>query len=420
MGKPTNENSAHIGRRKRPKLYNKGKRKDIVKMLLGNGGITYRGLMVYSRNQKMLYQRIIKEMESEGLIKAGKVASGKYVKICDYESLVSELEIPTKKSEPAKYVYDEKLFSSYKKNSEYVNRINSYREQITQEERKDKKKYENIKTINQRAERIYRDIEVRQIMYSLGVLTLADEKPELTEKLTTVPLPAYYTAQELKQSDKFHISNVENISISGSRSNGCLFCNDGAYMIYHSANRLLRWSNQTEYIFSSYTAKIANRIGYKIKGYVSECILLSYGIDICTRLVNPASSTRGLMTLDNKYQSIYNIPINENGGIHLKIMMRKNWKKELKEIFLEDYNTNTDNLMIPCDGYRENEYLLLYCIPDLVKLNNFIAASAWKDENTEFKIFCFDYQIPLFEKLDCNIELYSYPINDYYKAITNA
>lgn len=419
MSKPITGKGVEKKKRKRPKLYNKGKRKDIVKMLLGNGGITYRGLMVYSSNQRMLYQRIIKEMEAEKLVKFGKVQSGKYVKICDYERLMSELEIPTKKSEPAKYVYDEKLFRSYEKDVESQRYISSYKGKITKDEKKDEKKYENIKSANQRAERIYRDMEVKQIMYSLGVLTLADEKPELTSTVTDIPRPAYYSAQELKQSDKFQISKVENTSISGSRSNGCLFCSDGAYMIYHSANKLLRWSNQTEYIFSTYAAKIANRVGYKIRGNIKQCILMSYGTEICTRLLNPAMSSRGLMTLESKYQNIYNIPICEDGSFHLKIMLRKNWKKELMNLFLEDYDTNVDSLMIPCDGHRDNEYLLLFCIPDLVKLNNFIAASAWKDENTEFKIFCFDYQIPLLEQLDCNVELYSYPIRDYYNVITN-
>ena len=99
-------------------------------------------------------------------------------------------------------------------------------------------------------------------------------------------------------------------------------------------------------------------------------------------------------------------------------MQRKNWKERMKKEYLSGMKVNTRTSVVDCDALDGDVKVLLYCIPDLVKLKRFIAASTWENDVTKYHIYCFDFQ----EKFVVDVagdycEVYTTPFEEYISTI---
>ena len=95
---------------------------------------------------------------------------------------------------------------------------------------------------------------------------------------------------------------------------------------------------------------------------------------------------------------MYAIPEDRNGVLLLRMMTQAGWRKKiLDSIISEEAQRASSKINIDCDGYDEEKgiYQLIFCIPDLAKLKNYIKRAQIEDEKNKFRIYCYTHQLPV-------------------------
>ena len=124
---------------------------------------------------------------------------------------------------------------------------------------------------------------------------------------------------------------------------------------------------------------------------MSEAILLGTNTEVFIKIFE--NTTAGKLNLyESGYEKLYGIPYTSDGQKMVELMTRKNWKEDLKSIYLKDYETDTRTSSVNCDGVGTDKFILLHCIPDLIKLKKFVNQANYAGEPEKYEIYCFDFQ----------------------------
>ncbi len=380
-------------KRNRPVLYEKGIRNELMRIMLTGGVISYDGLHMLDSHEHRMYTRKLKQMESEGVVEITRIGRKKYASLKRFDE----------------------------KSEEYLSRFPIGYYKIYNNFGRTMKKYLGMATDKTKQQRAARSAEVQMAMYGSDVMTLADEKPRLTDNAVLSKEGCYYySALEIKTEadyDTAVVNGNDGQTIINTRAIGCMISNGNRYIVYHTGDVLLKWVKTGE-------DKMAIRCGRLISDHIPdvryremqirESIVFAKDIKTLYRLVaNYDGKDVNLISTDCSYTAMYGLSYDGYGQALLRRMMLPNWKEEMRARYLipEGYDTNQLHIAINADGCKEGVYVCLFCIPDLTRLRAFVNAAEINGNKKNYKIYCYDFQAPLVTALASDVcEIYTVSI----------
>lgn len=355
-----------------------------MKLLFTCGTINYRGLRLYSDifgNYRM-YVKAVQKLRREGRVDTLHVDGCVNVR----------LSSPLDNYEDYLRVYGDTYRKAYPRLGE-LNRSNIGA-------------HESDKV---KATRALRDGEVHVLMKAAEVNVLAEEKKEIM--MHDASQSTYYTSQEIKrQFGQTIVFQEENGTTVNSRTYGLLESPGGNYLTYHTGRRPLKYSEKSEGQMREITRRV---LAQNDKRDVSlNAIVVGYNRKVFEEITNPEKYKHGCITVETHYPEVYMIPYTADGVNMLRLMCRPRWKEEmLNRYFKSGYEVTTK--FKNCHAKSGDVHALLFCIPDIKKLNAFISAAKWSTSDKN-RVFCFDYQVDFVKAIvgDC-AEIYQTPFSKY-------
>lgn len=367
--------------------YKKGNRMEILKALYANSCIPYRSLRLLQGEVK-LTQRMVKKMEKEGLLAVcrSEHGNGKIIKLKDdWQKTMKE--------------YQEYL------PNEYVDRYKKVREEASKS-----------KESRGREERLLKNAEASLLMHRSGVGTYPDNREGIDKYMTMLGQgrSQYYSSVEIKNQesyrDKVELDKDGRKKVTSSRINGLLVSPGGNYAVYNITNHLIEWEKFGELKIVHHIEKVlAVNVNSKQQPNntsttrLIDCLLVANDMEMFERVLTNENNKRRsttLLNIDYAYENMYAIPTDKNGIEMLKLMQKENWKMKMEYLLLSNCEKDAENFSIVHDGYNEEDgYILLFCTSNLSKLKMFLKRATNARDSEKFCIYCFTYQLPLFQKL---------------------
>lgn len=351
--------------------YKSGNRLKIIQALYATTGIAYRDLQLFD-GQTLMTQRMVIRMRNEDLVRVKKTACGKVITL-----------VEDQQEKYGKYLAPEYM-ENYKSN-----------------------RTELLKSMSTRSrmERLLKNSEILIMMHMAGVPSYPDENKGLPDSITENYV-GYHGGKEVKREGHYKVA-IELTKdgmkkILGSRINGVKISPGGIYAVYNIANCLIEWDKGTEVKMSNHIERLlAERYTVKRKRKIN-CLLISHNIELLAKVIMNENTTRKkqtLLNIDYTYDNVYGIPASKSGIDMIRIMSTENWSEMMNHVLLGDIEPCED-FSIPCEGYKEDDgYVLLFCNGNLTRLKLFLKRACNRRPEEVFTIYCFDYQLPLLEKL---------------------
>lgn len=357
--------------------YHTGSKNELITLIHTTGIIPYKSLRHLAPPTK--YQRAVRAMVEDGTVKVESVDIEKRRK----EKIVS-LRIESRQIEKYEDFVDQRLKDYYKT---YGTR-NYWKT-----------------TCGNTADiaKAIKDADAQIYLYACGY-KIGPDKKDMTMDFLGKNESSFYISREIKKIDGY--SDGKNSKrITASRATGVLLTGGGNYILYNLGNRIIEWKRFSEVKFSTYVNELVrnkSEIEYEAK-MKKEAIILSTNNNVLNQICSLNYSQNKsykvtLMNIDYVYDYVYSVPEDDNGKVLLKIMGIPAWKYKIKNRYLKhDDIENQKFTSIPCDGYDKEKdvYILMFCIPDLVKLKSFCARANLEGNKNKYKILCYNHQIPL-------------------------
>jgi len=386
------------------KNYKKGYKGVILQLLFLCGIIPYTGLRLLDGETRM-YQRAVKKLEEEGILKIEKSRGNKYIRL-ENRMLAQEI---IKKNVDEEY-------------------IRYYQETVI----KNISRMQDKKILN--TERIINSTNTQIMMYACDIDSGPYKRDIATDEIENTDL-MYSPSMELKRIRGYadNVKKQKNDTIlNNSRISGVLISPGGIYSVYNIGKHLIEWKRYGEVRMQSYLEKTIIRKEKYIReegrreNLIKGAIIISSNIktyeDICTiDYTKQKNKKQIMMNIDYAYQKMYCVPQNDIGKQLLKIMTISNWETKLKEIILRPEEIEKEKtVQIACDGYDEknNIYKLVHVIPDMVKLRAFVTRANLEEDRNKFAIYCYTWQSEMIVHLvNKNAKIYQIPIEEVIKTI---
>lgn len=381
--------------------YKKGKRRELIQILLAFGAIPYDSLKMLN-GETRIYTRTARKLRDEGVVE---VKDGNGIKAIYIKGTEGVMEYETEF--PRCYIDRYQNITIDDANNMKWNRVGTY------------------------PERIRRKIETQIMMHTCGVKIMPDDKPSImiNDYILNDTDSYFYNSVEIKDIRSIEYQadieeSDEGKKVTSSRIAGIYITPDEVYSVYNIGNKLIEWKVFGELKMAQFIS-LALRTKFekpRKKREVTAAIILAKTeemyYDIITERYNKDASV-SLMNINYAYQEMYAIPLGDVGKKYLKIMQEKQWKEKMRESILEHYVVQPGmNLPIDCDGYKDGVYILLFCIPDLVKLKKFVNIAALKENKSKYQIYCFTHQLPTVLLLARDYAgIYSQDFEEYLKTV---
>ena len=363
--------------------YKKGTRREILKLIHIGSILPTRALNVMDTPRT--FKDKLREMESEGVLAKNKVVNNKrtykFYTLNNYET--------------TRACYSDSLPNGY-----YETYVEYGLYAV-----KDCKNKEGTASM-----RIMTTAETLVLMSSAKISCLPDEKPMLKGKDFIDSGANYYLSREIKNytgykdsysKEKFKGKNGEEMKlVVSSRLTGLLVSDGGIYAVYNVGRSIQNWQRGGELKIKTH---IDFMLGEKMKD-PSNCeaaLLYAENFDSFSAIFNPASPAdhKAVSSFDNLssvYRRVYVLPYSKDGRKMTEIMAREGWADSMKGTLLKGFTTErVEEQGIACDAYTDDESVLLFCIPDLAKLQKFLAAAEYDGHREKFIVICFDFQASL-------------------------
>ncbi len=376
------------------KNYRKGKRIEIIKALYACGCLPYKSLRLYPWKTRITQEAVL-AMEREGLLEIKKTETGKQINLKNWNDESAEYMDYL----PYAYLghYEEIKEEVWKASSDFI-----------------------------RGERLHKNAEIILMMHQSGIGSYPDEKKDIRERGVRISSAdkMYFTAREIKNVKPYRVetgTDKDGVKkIIGSRLNGMLATPGGNYGIYNLGNRLIEWERYGESKMAQHLQRVLEEKREDYEKEDVECVLLANDEMLFIRVIENENERRYrkgkiLLNIDYAYEKMYGLPINRDGEKMLAIMSSKNWKERMKERLLPQGADIKTSYSVACDGFINNVFILLFCIPDIAKLKLFYKRAKLEMDKEKFEIYCFTYQIPMLASLAGEyVTLRSIELEEYY------
>lgn len=388
--------------------FKKGYKRKIMILIHQCGLLPYDDIRLLMGESARMYQKNIRELAEKGYIRIEKRGTEKIIRLQDKEIHRAEYDTYL----PAEIIsyYDNHYDTSF-----YLDNLRSKNESLA------KKPIRNASTC------LLMQCAGVKIGYDSNLLTenlLTDETCIYMDSITVKHLDGY-TASKLKEIDKDKSIN----KYKSSRLTGLLVSPGGVYCVYNIGGSMISWLRNGEQKMNIYVERLIRKRTDDscCITYQREAIIIARSEDLFKRIClldysqsNNRYSGTPLINIDYAYKKMYAVPESECGIYMFKIMTCRNWKNIiLQSIISKQDIENASGIDIRCDGYDKDKdmAILVFCIPDMVKLKTFIIRARLENNKKRFKIFCFTHQLALVTALAGrnSVQISHMDIKKYYE-----
>lgn len=250
--------------------------------------------------------------------------------------------------------------------------------------------------------------ETLALMDAANISCMPDEKPMLAgRRMLDNEHACYYMSREVKNytgyKDEIRSSKERGDEIKlviGSRLTGLLVSDGGVYAVYNLGRSIQNWQRGGELKIKTH---IDFMLGEKMDNPMQceAAMLYAENYSKFSTIFNPITphDIKGAASFDNlsaTFKRVYTLPYSADGRKMTELMTKNGWADSMKRVLLEGFSTERiEEQDITCDAYTDKERVLLFCIPDLVRLKRFVAAAEYSGQKEKFIVICFDFQTEL-------------------------
>lgn len=205
----------------------------------------------------------------------------------------------------------------------------------------------------------------------------------------------YYTSKIFK------ISGTQNLTsdvdkkknISGTRMNGMVMSQGGNMLVYNLDKRYMGTFSITG---ETKAVVYGNRILAEKNKQIDGALLLAKDESLYEAILVPPSKyfqTR-ISGLENVYEHIYALALNETGQKMMRIMSARGWQTKLYSMILKPEMMKSKKGAVECDGYNAStdQYIFVYCVPDIKRFKKFLRIAEIDNNRDKYLVYCFDMQ----------------------------
>ncbi len=384
--------------------YKKGYVNSVLNTVFRYGVVPFDVFSLYGKQKAVQYHRAIKRLKDEGILEEIKTLNK--VRCIRFGSSVPD---------EARKVIDATISSNNDKDRLYLLAM-----QNISRDKLGRYKTDQTKIIN--------DISAECFVDAAGFQT--DAQIEDMEQLNK---PLYLTSSQLKKesdySDKIEKTKEGADALRNSRINGLYAAPGGVFSIYSLGFHLIEWKRTGEVRMQAYiTSMLSRKIDeFYNNMYRKEAIILSKSEVSYAEIIKldysakKRNSGRVLMNIDYAYDHMYAIPYSHNGIKMFQMMQEPNWKYQLKSKFLSyEEIEESQYVTVQCDGYNKDTgvYTLVFCIPDMTMLKDFIKRATMDEDSGKYRIICYKHQLPMLaEVVGRNAKVMTIGLDDVYEEV---
>ena len=370
--------------------YSKGNRKEICYLIHNLGVLPYPSIKMLSKSEGSLNRthKVICSMINDGLLEKKKMQAShgsQFLVFKNYEGNKSTLAQCIDKECVDYYsnTHKAKLYTTWgKSNTTGMRKIN--------------------------------EAYIESIMYGAGCDSFINQNRSPNK---------YFNSKELKRWLGYKDDLNKNVldgrkKIDFTKGYGIAITKGGNYIPYITWNSTLPLLSEGEHKLKNLSFEAVNKLDSNKRPI--EGLMLMQNINKLNNYLK-SDATRAdhnkLLNMFNVYSSIYLLPYTQYGRMHLQLMCQDLWKERLIEAVFGELQ-NTSNINFSCHYYDDINKTgkLLFCIPDINMLYNFLIAAQSLADKAHFEIICFDYQKDFIKTVSnglCTIGTISF--NDYLK-----
>ena len=369
--------------------YKKGTRREIIKMIHMGGILPSKSLNALENRRT--YREKIKQMIDEGVLNESRVKNGRHtyriIGLNEYEK-------------------NREKYKMYLPDGYYENYV-TYGQQAA---RQCRNKPGSV------SQRIIGAAETHVIVKEAKIACEPDTKINLYQKAFLDDGGSYYyNSREIKNytgyKDKVRILKNENKDteklVISSRMTGLIVSPGGIYSVYNMGQSINDWQAGGE-------LKIKTHLDYLLGNrmenpqscdnaltIIEEYDSLAHVLAPKTKKENKAE--KSFENLNQAYKRIYSIPYSLEGKRMIEIMKIPGWEHYIREAMLANYEHRDEKVgYLPCDAITDKEeYVFLYCVPDVAGLKRFLKYAEASGEKERFIVIGFDFQTKMLVK-SCN------------------
>ena len=238
--------------------------------------------------------------------------------------------------------------------------------------------------------RNHRLAETVAMCMAAGIAVLPWEKPEIHDRMIRqmrTKTPCCYLSRELKS---FYEGEMKKTEFT--RLTAAVVYPNGMYAVYNTRDEAMLWRGGGEE-----KAQILLEDIFRTDGWRNEAksaILLGRDFRTAAVTLEGAFVRRHLKErLDQIYENLYFIPMNEIGIKMLGIMTQRDWRIRLREAIFGDERANPLPRGLEHDAYMDEAYHFSHLDGDLCRLIRFRRSMRnWPEE--QYVLVCFREQMP--------------------------
>lgn len=245
-------------------------------------------------------------------------------------------------------------------------------------------------------ERIYCNAGIVMMMDGAQI-TYAREKKPLLAKKEDLPQDQiiYYTDTEIKKYSHYRATTSENLinhqrELTYSRINGMIFAPDEDYAVFNIGKEVGRWNKRGE---KKIKVKLNQIITSKKYGRreVRSAILFANSYTLLQKGYKPLADIDQFNAITYSYSCVLFFPMDKKGQKNLEIVLSADhWSIICEMIY--GYTPERDSRQNWYDFYIGETYDLVFCVPDIKKLERFVNHAEDIADRRKMRIICFDYQ----------------------------
>ncbi len=248
--------------------------------------------------------------------------------------------------------------------------------------------------------------EVIIMLTRAGVSCSQDENPKLTlsyPNQEAITKPVFYTSRTLKTVDPREDEKLRYVLTLGA-----VISSYRSYAVYNTRDKAMSWNGEGEFK----TCHMINRLAFanSISAKVYGCIFFAKDEQVLLDTINQSKVRFAFKTPDGRwtwkkrtsvqdiYEKIHYIPLDENGVRILRIMMLPNYLGRIRKMMF-DKGKVFDGYTYK-DGMTGDVQVALYIdgnITKLLTLKSIVEDKKNKDD--KYEVICYDFQYPFVKEL---------------------
>ena len=249
--------------------------------------------------------------------------------------------------------------------------------------------------------RLHRMAEVLMAMYNADVLVFPWEKAAVFQPAPSpdrqyIPLPAYYSAREIRE-----IKGVsqEGKKITSSRMTGILFSDAGIFIAYNTGPYQMAWRHNAEMRLSSMLQNeiYQGRLPEQFMDVPVSGIVFASDMERLDTMMDLGNGLPGCpFILDGSFKHFYFLPNNQEGETILRLLCDGQAWAALDAILSQGLLPPDPNFPIENDGLDGKTPVLFGYLCDMPRLRRFINGLAV--HNRKGQVYCFDFQEEVYRR----------------------